>query len=126
MSHNKQRTGRDRRSESRFRINEAARLLTAGIDATVTILDISAIDLRVTSPGPIPRNTTVEIQIGCTKIFGVVKNCRYIRAAEFHVGIVARPASNSNDHHSISLDQLPIYRRARLMNGGVPIDRRLN
>src|SRR5581483_8032094 len=59
MSHNKQRTGRDRRSESRFRINEAARLLTAGIDATVTILDISAIDLRVTSPGPIPRNTTV-------------------------------------------------------------------
>lgn len=120
-----QRTGRDRRAEPRYRINEPAILKTeVGGIAAVRIIDISAIGLRITAPGPIPVNTEVDIQFDGLKRPGFVKNCRCIRATEFHVGIITAPPAGSEEKLPMRLDDLRLLRRAKLMNRGMPIDRR--
>lgn len=125
MWRDEQRKGPDRRSEPRYRINEAALLRSTGDIAAVRVIDISAIGLRVTSPRPQPVNSAVEVQFGGTKITGFVKNSRCIRATEFHLGIVTAPVASAEEKLPARLDHLPILRRAKLINRGIPIDRRL-
>jgi len=116
MSRTEKRTGRERRAEPRYRINEPAVLKTQdGGVAAVRVLDVSVIGLRITAPSPLPPNTSVEIQFEDAKVSGSVRNCRCIRATEFHLGIAAAPPG---------LEDLRALRRAKLLNGGIAIDRR--
>jgi hypothetical protein len=124
MWRDEQRKGPDRRTEPRYRINEAALLRSTGDIAAVRVIDISAIGLRVTSPCPQPVNSAVEVQFGGAKITGFVKNSRCIRATEFHLGIVTAPLAGAEENAPARLDHLPILRRARQINRGIPIDRR--
>jgi hypothetical protein len=124
MFRNEERRGPDRRSEPRYRVNEPAVLKSTDDIAAVRILDISAIGLRVSGPGPMPLNTEVEVRFGGAKVPGFVKNCRCIRASEFHLGILTAPVADSEDQQPARLDHLPLLRRAKMINGGIAIDRR--
>jgi hypothetical protein len=124
MWRDEKRNGPDRRSEPRYRINEPAVLRSTGDIAAVRVIDISAIGLRVTSPCPQSVNSAVEVQLGGAKISGFVKNSRCIRATEFHLGIVTAPVAGAEEKVPARLDHLPILRRAKVINRGIPIDRR--
>jgi hypothetical protein len=123
---NEQRTCRDRRAEPRYRITEAAVLKSTEDIAAVMILDVSAIGLRVSSPHRLPLNAEVHVEVGGKQIPGFVKNCRCIRAMEFHLGILTAPAEGAESQRPARIDHLPILRRAKQMNAGIPIDRRAN
>jgi PilZ domain len=121
---NEQRTCRDRRAEPRYKIAEAAVLKSTEDIAAVMILDVSAIGLRVSSPHRLALNAEVQVEVGGHHIPGFVKNCRCIRAMEFHLGILTASAEGAGNQRPVRIDHLPILRRARQINGGIPIDRR--
>ncbi len=121
MWRDEQRKGPDRRTEPRYRINEPAVLRMAGDIAAVRVIDISPIGLRLSSPRPQPLNSIVEVQFGSVKITGFVKYSRCIRATEFHLGIVTAPSA---ENLPARLDHIPLLRRAKSINRGIPIDRR--
>src|SRR5271156_1066590 len=94
----------ERRTEPRFRVNEPALLRSqlGGLTA-IRVLDISGGGLRVTATGPVPLNTAVEVELGGTKIVGLVRHCRCVRATEFQLGL---SSATSLEHH-------PVLRRAK-------------
>ena len=87
--------------------------------ASVQVLDIGRFGLRISVPFRLPLLDEVEIRLAETKVFGVVRNCRCIRAIEFHVGIQIRcddPAGES------ALDHSSVLRKAKMINQGLGID----
>lgn len=79
---------RDKRAESRYRINYPTLLKSkiAGV-ALVRVMDVSGFGLRVAAPFRLPAGTEVEVRVEGTAVRGLVRNCACVRAAEFHVGI---------------------------------------
>jgi signal transduction histidine kinase len=80
--------GRERRVESRYRMNYPTVLKSkaAGI-ALVRVLDASGFGLRVAVPFRLPVGSEVEIRIEKTRVRGLVRNCTCKKAKEFYVGI---------------------------------------
>jgi hypothetical protein len=117
MSRVEERRSRERRAEPRYPINEFSMLRSTGDIAAVRILDISAIGLRVTSVGPMPIGSEVEVRFGGIKVSGSVRNCRCLRAAEFQLGIVLASLCAAQNNIPGHLDHFSILRRARWVNG---------
>jgi PilZ domain len=116
------RAGRDRRAEPRFRVKQPAMLLSkAAGTASVQVLDIGRFGLRVSIPFRLSLGDEVEIRLPDTTVLGVVRNCRCIRAIEFHVGIEIRHDDPSGE---TALDRSAILRKATILNRGLGIDRR--
>ena len=112
-----QRSQRERRGEARYPIHEFSVLRSPGEIAAVRVLDISAMGLRVTSLGPMPIGTEVEVQFGGAKVSGLVSNCRCIRAAEFQLGIFATSLCVPYNIVPERQDHLSIRRRAQQPKG---------
>jgi hypothetical protein len=103
---------RERRAEPRYRVRGFSVLRSTSEIAAVTVLDISAIGLRVSSAAPIPINTPVQVQLDGATVFGLVMNCRCVRGAEFQLGILA----GNLQLFPTRLDHLSTLRRAKLAN----------
>jgi PilZ domain len=89
--------------------------------ASVQVLDIGRFGLRVSIPFRLSLGDEVEIRLPDTTVLGVVRNCRCIRAIEFHVGIEIRHDDPSGE---TALDRSAILRKATILNRGLGIDRR--
>ena len=117
MSRVEERRSRERRAEPRYPINEFSVLRSTGDIAAVRVLDISAIGLRVTSIGPMPIGSEVEVRFGGVKVSGLVRNCRCLRTPEFQLGIVLTSLCTAQNTVPGHPDHLSILRRAKRVNG---------
>jgi hypothetical protein len=117
MSRVEERCSRERRAEPRYPINEFSVLKSTGDIAAVRVLDVSAIGLRVTSVGPMPIGSEVEVRFGGVKVSGLVRNCRCLRAAEFQLGIDLASLCTAQNNVPGRLDHLSILRRANKSTG---------
>lgn len=93
---------------------------TAGT-ASVQVLDIGRFGLRISVPFRLSLLDEVEIRLADTTVVGVVRNCRCIRAIEFHVGIQIRHDDPAGE---TALDRSAALRKAKIINQGLGIDRR--
>jgi hypothetical protein len=117
MSRVEERRSRERRAEPRYPINEFSVLRSTGDIAAVRVLDISAIGLRVTSVGPMPIGSEVEVRFGGVRVSGLVRNCCCLRAAEFQLGIVLASVCAAQNSVAGRLDHISILRRRKTSEG---------
>ncbi len=82
------RTGRERRTEPRYRINRPGVLKneSEGLVA-VRVLDLSVSGLRVSLPCRLPLDAEVQVEFEDAVLSGVVRYCQCIGAAAFQLGI---------------------------------------
>ena len=101
---------RERRKEARYGNSYPTLLRSeqAGV-AVIRILDVSTSGLRISVPFRLNVHSEVEIRIEGVSVVGLVRNCTCIRANEFRVGVVLRPASASDEQF---LQHLRLLRRA--------------
>jgi hypothetical protein len=116
------RAGRDRRSQPRYRTKQHAMLMSKDTgSASVEVLDIGRFGLRISVPFRLQLLDEVEIRLAETTVMGVVRNCKCIRAIEFHVGIEIRHDDPSDES---GLEGSSVFRKAKVINRGLGIDRR--
>jgi len=87
--------------------------------ASVQVLDIGRFGLRISAPFRLPVRDEVEIRLTDTTVVGVVRNCRCIRAIEFHVGIEIRYDDPDGE---TALDRSSVLRKAKILNPGFGVD----
>ena len=107
-------TGRERRTNCRYRINTPTlvRSETAGIAAGL-VLEASTSGLCLSLPFRLPLNSEVKIQLEDNTVSGLVRNCLCVRAMEFHIGIEIPPTRFGGGQ---GLSHLRLLQRARALN----------
>ena len=108
------RTGRERRTECRYRMN-APTLVKSKIGglAAALVLEASSSGLSVSLPFSLPVNSEVEIRLDNKTVTGFIRNCVCIRAMEFQAGIEVPPITSTGDS---VLSHLRHFARAKELN----------
>jgi signal transduction histidine kinase len=119
--HTEKKSRRERRAERRHGTNYPTllRAQSAGM-AVIRVLDVSASGLRVSVPFRLIPRTEVEIRIEGTSVVGIVRNCTFVSANEFHVGILI-PRETSEDEQE-RLNHLSLLRIVRVAEDDGDLD----
>jgi PilZ domain len=74
----------------------------------VTVLDVSAAGLRLSSPVALPRGTKVGIKCLSRQLSGEIRYSRPMEASGFHIGVLVESVSGSAGE----FDLLSLFRRS--------------
>jgi hypothetical protein len=92
-------SGMEKRQSPRYRIEASAILRVQGRAGPflVTLLDVSASGLRLSSPSAFPEGAKVTIKCQGTEIVGEVRYARPVEDGSFNIGVLAQAVSGSGE-----------------------------
>jgi hypothetical protein len=103
----------EKRSDQRYPIEEAAVLRVEGVAGgvyVVTVLDVSKLGLRVSSPVALALGTRVKVSCHGAEITGEIRYARDVERDGYYLGVLASTVSRAGQAQDGEIDLTRIFR----------------